>query len=99
MKMIRWAGLCLSLGLLGCTSTSSRCETLCEWADKCSTDSTATCSESDIDQCVDEYDDESDGCQDAFDEFADCVDDEDSNCSSVQNQCVGEATEFVEQCG
>jgi hypothetical protein len=95
MKTRAWIGLYLSLGLLGCTSTESRCETLCDWSEKCSTDETS-CS---VNQCVDEYDDSSDDCQDAFDDFADCVDDEDLSCSGVESQCLGEAVEFIEQCG
>jgi hypothetical protein len=98
MSTRRWVGLCLSLGLLGCTSTESRCETICHFGQKCVTGSTATCSEAEIDECVDDYDDESDGCQDAFDEFADCIEEEETNCSDVENRCVGEATEVLEQC-
>ena len=88
----------MSLGALGCTSTESRCETLCEWADKCATGETVSCTDAEIDECVDEYDDEKSACQDAFDELADCIDDEEQVCSDVQEHCVGEATEFLEQC-
>ena len=91
-----WAGLCIFLGLVGCTSTESQCETLCDWLDRCSGEN-VDCSQSEIDDCVDEIDDESDDCQDAFDEFVDCVDDNES-CSSVERECVGEAVEVAEQC-
>lgn len=86
----------MSLGLLGCTSTESRCETICEFSEKCSTDETS--SDCSVNECVDEYEDSSDGCQDAIDEFADCIDDEDQNCSDVQSNCIGEAFEVLEQC-
>jgi hypothetical protein len=99
MTTRRWAGLLLSFGLLGCTSTESRCETLCHWANKCGgTETNITCSDDAIDECVDSYDDEGDSCQEAFDDFADCVDEEDQNCSSVENNCIAEGTEFVERC-
>jgi hypothetical protein len=57
-----------------------------------------SCSDSVIDECVEDYNDYDSGCQDAFDEFADCVDEENLTCSEVQEHCVGEAGEYVEQC-
>jgi len=86
-----------AVGAAGCTSTESRCETLCGWVDNCTEDA-VTCSEADIDECVDDYDTKSDDCQDAFDDFADCVDDADKVCSKVESSCLGEAAEFLEQC-
>ncbi len=94
----RWVGLFLGLSLVGCTSTESRCETLCKWANQCG-DIPIDCTDAEIDECVEEYDDHDDGCQDAFDEFAECVDEENLTCSAVQEHCIGEAGEYVEQCG
>jgi hypothetical protein len=93
-----WVRICLFSSLVGCTATESRCETLCKWASQCG-DIAIECSDSEIDECVEEYDDHDDACQDAFDEFADCVDEENLTCSAVQEHCVGEAGEYVEQCG
>jgi hypothetical protein len=88
----------LILGLLGCTSTESRCETVCHYGQKC-LEATATCSESEIDQCVNAYDNASDSCQDAFDEAADCVDEQEVNCSGVMKQCVtAETTAALDRC-
>jgi hypothetical protein len=99
MEPRRWLGLCLSLGFLGCTSTESRCETLCEFSKKCPTGGASLdCSEAGIDKCVDDYDAQSERCQDALDELADCIDEEDQSCSGVQSQCEGEATEVFAHC-
>jgi hypothetical protein len=87
----------LATSALACTSTKSRCETVCDWLKSCA-GGDVTCSDSDIDKCVDEYDDKGDSCQDAFDEFSDCVDDNES-CDKVQKECIGEATEYVSKCG
>jgi hypothetical protein len=87
------------LSLIGCTSTESRCETVCKWANQCAEITVDCSSDAEIEECVDEYDDKGDGCQDAFDDFADCVDEEELTCSAVQEHCVGEASEYLEQCG
>jgi hypothetical protein len=91
-----WALVLLGATATGCTSTRARCETLCDWVNKCSGLKTE-CSDSQLDECVDEYNDKGNDCQDAFDDFADCLDDHDM-CEDVENHCVGEAAEFNEQC-
>src|SRR5687768_6306338 len=98
METNRWVRIGLCLSLIGCTSTESRCETLCKWASQCG-DIPIECTDAQIDECVENQDDKGDGCQDAFDEFADCVDEENLTCSAVEENCLGEAGEYVEQCG
>jgi hypothetical protein len=95
---MRWIGLTLGLGLLGCTSTEDRCEVLCQWIDKCEAAVEVTCSRSDIDRCVEEYVAKSAHCQDVIDELADCVDEQDKSCPDVRTQCGGQATEYLLQC-
>jgi hypothetical protein len=92
-----WVRVCLCLSLVGCTSTESRCETLCKWADQC-TELSANCSDADIDDCVEDIEDQDSGCQDGFDDFVDCLDDQDLVCSDIEEHCVGEFSEYVEQC-
>jgi hypothetical protein len=72
---------------------------MCKWLNQCGELAIDCSSDTEIDKCVENYDDKGDGCQDAFDEFADCVDEENLTCSAVQEHCVGEAGEYVEQCG
>ena len=91
-----WVVVALATSALGCTSTKSRCESLCDWLKKCSS-TDVTCSDSELDECVDDYKDQKDSCQDAFDDLADCVDD--NSCDGVQKECVGEATEYLSKCG
>jgi hypothetical protein len=95
----RWVGLVFGLSLLGCTSTESRCETLCKWANQCGDIAVDCSNDAEIDECVEEYDDLDADCQDAFDDLVDCVDEENLTCSAVEEHCLGEAGEYVEQCG
>jgi hypothetical protein len=85
----------LALSTAGCSTTEGRCEDLCQWLDDCGTDPTTDCKSS----CESDYDDSSDACQDAFDEFADCISDEDLQCSAVANNCDGSASKFITECG
>lgn len=79
----------------GCSSTAGRCEDMCQWADDCGTDPDKDCKST----CESKYDDASDGCQDAFDEFADCLSENDLSCSKVQNACDGAFAKYVVECG
>jgi len=92
-----WGFVLLAAGALGCTSTKDRCETACDWTKDC-TGVPVNCSDSEIDSCVDEYEKQSDGCQDAFDEFVDCLDDHDNKCSDVEKECLEEASKYVDKC-
>ena len=99
MLTTRWLLLCLGVGLLGCTSTESRCETLCQAGEKCGASALMLdCSESGIDRCVDEYDRENEACQDAFDNAADCIEEQDLSCPGVQNKCIGQLSELASRC-
>jgi hypothetical protein len=88
-----WAGV-LALFTGGCTTTEDRCETLCNWLDDCGTDPDSSCKA----ECESDYDDQSESCQDAFDEFADCIDEEDGSCSGVNSACDGSAAKFLTEC-
>jgi hypothetical protein len=96
MRM-RWIGLLLSLGLLGCTSTEDRCEMLCQWVDKCEPEVEVTCSRADVDRCVEEYDAKSDQCQDVIDDVTDCIEEADESCDA-RERCGGKMTEYFVQC-
>lgn len=79
----------------GCASTAGRCEDLCTWLDDCGTDPQSNCQ----DECEAEYDDSSDACQDAFDEFTDCLGENDLSCTKVDSACDGSASKFIVECG
>jgi hypothetical protein len=63
------------LATVSCTSTSGRCEDLCQYIDDCGLDPAKDCKQS----CEEKYDDASSKCQDAFDEYADCISDAATN--------------------
>ena len=85
----------LALAAGACSSTEGRCEDMCQWLDDCGTDPDKDCKSS----CESDYDDLSDACQDAFDEFADCISDQDLKCSAVADNCDGSAAKFLTECG
>lgn len=89
-----WVAL-VALSAAGCSTTAGRCEDLCEWMDNCGADPDSDCKSS----CESDYDKSSDACQDAFDEFADCISDEDLKCSNVSKNCDGAAAKFLTECG
>ena len=93
-----WCRL-LGLALLaaGCSSDRARCETWCEYFDEC-VSAEVSCSDEKLDECADDVEDLSDDCYDAFASFADCLDENDNECSDVAESCRGEAAEFGEQC-
>jgi hypothetical protein len=68
---------------------------MCQWIDDCGADPDSDCQSS----CESNYDDSSDACQDAFDEFADCISEEDLKCSAVADNCDGAAAKFITECG
>lgn len=99
MRTIPWLVSCLTVALLGCNSTSSRCETVCQWAQQCAGSLfKLDCSEAGIDRCVEEYDHANEACQEAFDNGTDCIEEQDLSCSGVQNRCVGQLSELVTRC-
>jgi hypothetical protein len=83
--------------VVGCDSAEDQCETLCEWVDKCS-GLDANCSDSNIEDCAEDVDDLDGDCEDAFDAFVDCLEEQDNDCDDVARSCQGEAAEFDEQC-
>lgn len=85
----------LGLVAAGCSTTAGRCEDWCKWADDCGTDPASNCES----ECESKYDDASDGCQDAFDELADCLSENDLSCSKVQNSCDGSFAKYLVECG
>jgi len=91
-------GCLVLLGFLatGCsTSTKDRCEALCDWLHRCG--GSATCTDAQIDECVDNYEKLDDDCQDAYDDFADCLDDNDE-CSDAGTECSSEASAVIKHC-
>jgi len=94
-------GRCWAVGLafvmVGCTSDETRCKTMCKWLDQCA-EAIVNCTPSEIDECVREAGELSDGCDDAFADFTDCLDDHDLDCSEVESSCRSELAEFTDQC-
>ena len=81
----------------GCDSAEDQCETLCEWADDCG--GGADCSEDEIEECADDVNDiDDEGCEDAFEAFVDCLEENENDCEDVVDSCQGEATDFLEEC-
>lgn len=85
----------LGMAAAGCSTTAGRCEDMCQWLDDCGTDPASNCKS----ECESDYDDATDGCQDAFDEFADCLSENDLSCSKVDKSCDGSAAKFLVECG
>ena len=75
----------------GCSTTAGRCEDVCEWGDKCAGDPASSCESN----CESDYDDASDKCQDSFDEWADCLSDEDLECN---DNCNSAAVKWALDC-
>lgn len=75
----------------GCSTTEGRCEDVCEWWDNCVSTPAGSC----VSNCEADYDDAGDSCQEAFDEVADCLSEDDLACN---NSCDGEAAKFATDC-
>lgn len=88
---------CVALAV-GCDSDHDKCKTLCHWIDEC-TILEQSCSDSDIDECSDDANDLSDDCEHAFENFVDCLEDNDSQCDETLERCQGEWDDFGAQCG
>jgi hypothetical protein len=82
----------MGLGTAGCSSVRGDCETVCNWVDDCGGDPESDC----VDDCVADYDDADDACQEAFDEFAACLEEDDS--CGEGSDCVSEFNEFAADC-
>ena len=79
---------------LGCAdSIEDNCKSLCDWSAECESDATdvSACT----DQCVENMKKADDDCEDALDDFADCVDSHD--CSD-DGECGGEAAALLADC-
>ena len=95
----RYLGLVL-FGFLatGCGSARDSCESLCHWLDRCAGDDVSvSCSDSQIDACVDNYHDLDGDCQDAYDDFAECLDDT-NKCEDAASECTDEAKTVQTEC-
>lgn len=68
----------------GCSSARDSCETVCQWLERCTP--AGTCTDADVDKCVDEYDRVDDACQDALDDYADCLHDQ-TECEQATRIC------------
>ena len=86
----------LGFAMFGCRSTEDRCETVCDWLEKCLREAGADEGECDAEECAEDLENESDSCQDSFEEFADCLEEDDS--CDEGSECAGEANNFVEDC-
>lgn len=96
MKALRFAcGLGLLL-TLGCGGNESRCEEMCDWLERC-IDEDYDCSESSIEECAEDLDEESDACLDATDELLDCLN-ENESCEDSLASCTSEAAAAGEKC-
>jgi hypothetical protein len=87
---------CLAF-VVGCDSDHDKCETVCHWIDECTT-LDHSCSDSDIDECSDDFNDLSDGCEHAFASFIDCLEDYQRACDQTLEHCRGQWDEFTAQC-
>ena len=83
---------------MGCSSARDSCESLCEWLDRCGGDvADVSCSDSQIDACVDNYHDLDGDCQDAYDDFAECLEDT-NKCEEAGKECLDEANTVQKEC-
>src|SRR5687767_533110 len=84
-----------ALTTAGCSTTEGRCEDVCQYLDDCAAlDPASNCAS----DCESNYDDASDSCQEAFDEYADCVSDNDLECEAVSADCDGSGAKFLTDC-
>jgi hypothetical protein len=92
---LKSAVLVLLSAALGCTSVEGQCERVCDWQQRCVQGAVSIddCTQ----QCVVDDEKRSEACQDAFDEFATCAD-ENQSCPGVDKQCGSEAKRLIEKC-
>jgi hypothetical protein len=83
-----------ALTTAGCSTTEGRCEDVCEYTDNCGLDPEPNC----VSSCESKHDDASDSCQEAFDEYADCISDNDLECDAVAADCDGAFAKFFTDC-
>jgi hypothetical protein len=83
----------LGVGTVGCSGLEGDCETLCDWGEKCNEEeSDNNC----VDECVEDVEDADDACQEAVEELASCVEEDDS--CTTDSSCASEAGKFLEDC-
>ena len=89
---------CVAL-VVACDTDADQCESLCRWVDECTTDDDDGCSEYEVERCAEDVEDVSDGCEDAFSTFMDCIEQNENDCNDIAESCQGERDKFVDQCG
>jgi hypothetical protein len=91
-----WGLVLLVAGATGCTSNKGNCETYCKWMDRCG-GGDVSCSDTDLEDCADVIENRGGDCEDAFADFADCLDDNDK-CEDAASDCLSEAEAVTKQC-
>ena len=88
-------------GITGCASSpEDTCENECEWHNRCeSSDERFDCDEDGefVKECVHHYQGLTEGCQNAWDNLFDCLEDSDS-CGKRAELCPSESDEWTKQC-
>jgi hypothetical protein len=80
---------------LGCSTKEEQCQKYCAWESRCVQGAVST--EDCTQDCVRDADDRTSDCQEAFDDFANCADKNES-CPGVDTQCQREAARFINKC-
>jgi hypothetical protein len=87
--------LSLLSSVVGCTTREDQCKKLCDWEVRCvqGAVSVQDCTQ----DCVRDYDKRSSDCDEAFDDFVRCTQDNES-CPGVDNRCQREGARFIQKC-
>jgi hypothetical protein len=93
LRVERWF-LVVSLAVVSaCTDVEGRCEAACDAAERCDAWHPDDC----VDYCVEHYEDSSDDCQEEFEYFTDCLD-ENESCDAIADDCSAEYFDTREEC-
>lgn len=99
MRPLRAFVLLTALGALfgvsACNTNEEQCEKLCDWESRCVQGSVSVrdCTQ----DCVRDADKRTSDCDEAFDDFVKCTD-ENESCPGVDNRCQREAARLIQKC-
>jgi hypothetical protein len=92
--------MALGSALFGCSNDDDereQCERMCDFIAACGEGAYADCTDAGIDNCVENIEDASDGCQTAIEDFTDCWDAH-PTCEELAAECQSSLTGFVNEC-
>ncbi|HWP08440.1 MAG TPA: hypothetical protein VNN72_22010 [Polyangiaceae bacterium] len=89
------AAFALLVGVSACNTNEEQCQKLCDWEARCVQGSVSVrdCTQ----DCVRDADDRTDDCDEAFDDFVNCTN-ENQSCPGVDNRCQREAARLIQKC-